>query len=111
MLAGKAAAATQPVALVPFVPVRKSITPDYLVCLEDGKQMKMLRGHLRSTYGMTPDDYRARWNLPHDYPMVAANYAAKRSAIAKSFGLGVRAEGAGADTAKRGPGRPRKTVA
>jgi predicted transcriptional regulator len=72
----------------PAVPIRKSITPDYLVCLEDGRKLKMLKRHLRTAYGMTPDDYRAKWNLPSDYPMVAPNYAKQRSAFAKKIGLG-----------------------
>ena len=75
-------------ALRPAVPVRKSITPDYLICLEDGKKLKMLKRHLRSTYGLTPDAYRAKWGLPADYPMVAPNYAEQRSAFAKQIGLG-----------------------
>jgi predicted transcriptional regulator len=74
--------------LRPAVPVRKSITPDYLVCLEDGKKLKMLKRHLRSTYNMTPDEYRAKWSLPPDYPMVAPNYAEQRSQFAKKIGLG-----------------------
>ena len=74
--------------LKPAVPVRKSITPDYLVCLEDGKKLKMLKRHLRSTYNMTPDEYRSKWALPPDYPMVAPNYAEQRSAFAKKIGLG-----------------------
>lgn len=72
----------------PAVPIRKSVTPDYIICLEDGKKLKMLKRHLRSTYNMTPDEYRAKWNLPADYPMVAPNYAAQRSAFAKKIGLG-----------------------
>jgi predicted transcriptional regulator len=72
----------------PAVPIRKSVTPDYLVCLEDGKKLKMLKRHLRSTYGMTPDEYRAKWGLPADYPMVAPNYAERRSQFAKQIGLG-----------------------
>jgi predicted transcriptional regulator len=72
----------------PAVPIRKSITPDYLICLEDGKKLKMLKRHLRSTYNMTPDEYRARWGLAPDYPMVAPNYAEQRSAFAKKIGLG-----------------------
>ncbi|MFZ3236900.1 MAG: MucR family transcriptional regulator [Stellaceae bacterium] len=72
----------------PAVPIRKSITPDYLICLEDGKKLKMLKRHLRSTYSMTPDEYRARWGLAPDYPMVAPNYAEQRSAFAKKIGLG-----------------------
>jgi predicted transcriptional regulator len=72
----------------PAVPIRKSITPDYLICLEDGKKLKMLKRHLRSTYNMTPDEYRSRWGLAPDYPMVAPNYAEQRSAFAKKIGLG-----------------------
>jgi len=72
----------------PAIPVRKSITPDYLICLEDGKKLKMLKRHLRSSYNMTPDEYRAKWGLPSDYPMVAPNYAEQRSAFAKRIGLG-----------------------
>lgn len=74
--------------LTPAVPVKKSVTADYIVCLEDGKKLKMLKRYLRSQYGMTPEEYRARWNLPHDYPMVAPNYAAQRSKLAKQIGLG-----------------------
>jgi predicted transcriptional regulator len=74
--------------LIPAVPIKKSITPDYLICLDDGKKMKMLKRHLRTTYHLTPEQYRARWGLPHDYPMVAPNYAAQRSAFAKKIGLG-----------------------
>ncbi len=72
----------------PAVPVKKSITPDYLICLEDGKRLKMLKRYLRSRFKLTPDQYRAKWGLPADYPMVAANYAAKRSEFAKKIGLG-----------------------
>jgi predicted transcriptional regulator len=78
----------QPEPLKPAVPVRKSITPDYLICLEDGKKLKMLKRHLRSTYNMTPDEYRAKWGLGADYPMVAPNYAEQRSEFAKKIGLG-----------------------
>jgi predicted transcriptional regulator len=74
----------------PAVPVKKSVTPDYIVCLEDGRQLKMLKRHLRTTYDMTPDQYRQRWALPADYPMVAPNYAKKRSKLAKAIGLGTR---------------------
>jgi predicted transcriptional regulator len=70
------------------VPIRKSITPDYIVCLEDGKKLKMLKRHLRTVYGMTPEEYRAKWGLPLDYPMVAPNYSRQRSAFAKKIGLG-----------------------
>jgi predicted transcriptional regulator len=72
----------------PAVPIKKSVTADYIVCLEDGKKLKMLKRHLRTTFNMTPDEYRAKWALPADYPMVAANYAAQRSAFAKKIGLG-----------------------
>ncbi|MBO6947694.1 MAG: MucR family transcriptional regulator [Rhodospirillales bacterium] len=81
----------------PAVPVKKSITPDYIVCLEDGKQLKMLKRHLKTSYNMTPEEYRERWGLPADYPMVAPNYAKKRSSLAKKIGLG------------RKPGARRKT--
>src|SRR5207249_5041966 len=84
--------------LKPAVPVRKSITPDYLICLEDGKKLKMLKRHLRSTYGLTPDEYRQKWGLPPDYPMVAPNYAEQRSAFAKKIGLG---RGTGRQAGKR----------
>jgi predicted transcriptional regulator len=77
-----------PEALKPAVPVRRSITPEYLVCLEDGKKLKMLKRHLRSTYDMTPDEYRAKWGLGADYPMVAPKYAQQRSEFAKKIGLG-----------------------
>jgi predicted transcriptional regulator len=74
--------------LKPAVPVRKSITPEYLICLEDGKKLKMLKRHLRSTYNITPDEYRTKWGLPADYPMVAPKYAEQRSEFAKKIGLG-----------------------
>ena len=73
---------------VPAVPVKKSIFPDYIVCLEDGKKMTMLKRHLKTAYGMSPEQYRAKWGLPASYPMVAPNYALKRSTLAKSIGLG-----------------------
>ncbi|MCR9269342.1 MAG: MucR family transcriptional regulator [Hyphomonadaceae bacterium] len=72
----------------PAVPISKSITPDHIICLEDGRKLKMLKRYLRSRYDMTPDEYRSRWGLPSDYPMVAPNYAKKRSAFAKEIGLG-----------------------
>jgi len=72
----------------PAVAVKKSITPDFIICLEDGKKFKSLKRHLRTRYGMTPDEYRAKWALPHDYPMVAPNYAKERSNLAKRMGLG-----------------------
>lgn len=72
----------------PAVPIKKSVKGDYIVCLEDGKKLKMLKRYLRARYDMSPDEYRARWGLPGDYPMTAPNYAAKRSEFAKKFGLG-----------------------
>lgn len=72
----------------PAVPIRSSVKPDYIVCLEDGKKLKMLKRHLMTRYEMTPDDYRAKWNLPADYPMVAPNYAERRRTLALSIGLG-----------------------
>jgi predicted transcriptional regulator len=74
----------------PAVPIKRSVTPDYIVCLEDGKKLKMLKRHLRTTYDLTPDEYRAKWGLAADYPMVAPNYAKQRSAFAKKIGLGKR---------------------
>lgn len=74
--------------LLPAVPIKKSVTPEYIVCLEDGKKLKMLKRHLKTRYDMTPDDYRQRWGLKDDYPMVAPSYAATRSALAKKIGLG-----------------------
>ncbi|MEA1647839.1 MucR family transcriptional regulator [Nitrospirillum sp. BR 11164] len=79
--------------LVPAVPVRKSVTPDYIVCLEDGKKLKMLKRHLRTAYGLSPEEYREKWGLPVDYPMVAPNYAEQRSGLAKAIGLGTRGRG------------------
>ncbi|HEV2678153.1 MAG TPA: MucR family transcriptional regulator [Aliidongia sp.] len=75
----------------PAVPIKRSVTPDFIICLEDGKQLKMLKRHLATSYNLTPDEYRARWGLPADYPMVAPNYATQRSALAKQIGLGSRA--------------------
>ena len=72
----------------PAVSIRRSITPDYIICLEDGKKLKMLKRHLRASYGITPDEYRTKWGLPPDYPMVAPNYAEQRSNFAKKIGLG-----------------------
>ena len=74
----------------PAVPVKKSITPDYVICLEDGKKLKMVKRHLKTAYNMTPEQYRERWGLPSDYPMVAPNYAAQRSKLAKKIGLGTK---------------------
>ncbi len=98
---GKAESAAEP--LRPAVPVKKSVTPDYIICLEDGRKLKMLKRHLRSTYHMTPEEYRAKWGLPSDYPMVAPNYAQQRSDFAKKIGLG-RNSGRGS---RRGRGKQR----
>ncbi len=75
----------------PAVPVKKSVHPDYVICLEDGKKLKMLKRHLKTAYNMTPEQYRERWGLSPDYPMVAPNYARQRSALAKKIGLGTKA--------------------
>jgi predicted transcriptional regulator len=72
----------------PAVPLKRSVTPEYIICLEDGKKLKMLKRHLKTRYNLTPDEYRERWGLPPDYPMVAPNYAAQRSDLAKKIGLG-----------------------
>jgi len=86
---GQAGAMTATAAsLEPAVPVKKSIMPDHIICLEDGKKLKMLKRHLRTVYGLTPEQYREKWNLPADYPMVAPNYAKKRSSLARQIGLG-----------------------
>jgi predicted transcriptional regulator len=74
----------------PAVNVKRSVHPDYIVCLEDGKKLKMLKRHLKTAYNMTPEEYRERWSLPADYPMVAPNYAKQRSRLAKEIGLGTR---------------------
>lgn len=106
----------------PAVPVKRSVTPDYIICLEDGKKFKSLKRHLRTSYDLTPEQYRAKWGLPSDYPMVAPNYAASRSALAKSMGLGQQrrrrgaandapvrtsnaAKSAATSTRKRGPAK------
>jgi predicted transcriptional regulator len=81
-------AQVQPEPLKPAISIRKSVTPEFLICLEDGKKLKMLKRHLRSTYNMTPDEYRLKWGLAPDYPMVAPNYAERRSEFAKKIGLG-----------------------
>ncbi len=75
----------------PAVPIKKSVKPDYVICLEDGRKLKMLKRHLRTSYNMTPDEYRRKWGLSSDYPMVAPKYAARRSELAKKIGLGRKA--------------------
>ena len=84
----------------PAVPVKKSVAPDYIICLEDGKKLKMLKRHLQTSYGLTPAGYRARWGLPPNYPMVAPDYAERRSALAKSYGLGRKRTGPWPDVAR-----------
>ncbi|TIU43193.1 MAG: MucR family transcriptional regulator, partial [Mesorhizobium sp.] len=86
--AGASISAEEPEVLKPAISIRKSVTPDHIICLEDGKKFKSLKRHLSTHYGLTPDAYRAKWGLPADYPMVAPNYAATRSALAKTMGLG-----------------------
>ena len=78
--------------IVPAIPIKKSVTYDYIICLEDGKKFKSIRRHLKSAYNMTPDEYRAKWKLPSDYPMVAPSYSEKRSILANSMGLGKKPE-------------------
>ena len=85
---GEEAKAPEPDPQQPAISIRSSVKPDFIVCLEDGKKLKMLKRYLWTNYKMTPDDYRAKWKLPSDYPMVAPNYAEQRSALAKSIGLG-----------------------
>jgi predicted transcriptional regulator len=86
VMSGEAQASSEP--LKPAVPIKRSINPDFIVCLEDGKKFKSLKRHLRTQYNMTPEQYRDKWSLPADYPMVAPNYAAARSQLAKQMGLG-----------------------
>src|SRR3546814_2945423 len=98
-LSGRGATAEPEVKQEPAVSVRSSVKPDYIVCLEDGKKLKMLRRHLMTHYNMTPDDYRAKWNLPKDYPMVAPNYAEKRRVLATQIRLGPKGRAGGRQTA------------
>jgi len=98
----------------PAVPIKNSVKPDYIVCLEDGKKFKSLKRHLRTNHDMTPGEYRAKWSLKHDYPMVAPNYAAQRSELAKSMGLGnlrVKAKAAKAAPAAKVSGRKKTKAA
>ncbi|OBQ67976.1 MucR family transcriptional regulator [Mesorhizobium erdmanii] len=92
-------------ALTPAVNPKRSVFPDYIICLEDGKKFKSLKRHLDVHYGLTPDEYRAKWGLKSDYPMVAPNYAAQRSALAKSSGLGRKAAAKAAKAVRRPSGR------
>src|SRR5215211_3850856 len=95
----------------PAVPIRKSVQPDYIVCLDDGKRFKSLKRHLRTVYNMTPDQYRAKWGLAHDYPMVAPNYAAARSELAKQMGLGARRKRTPEPTPPAAPAKGRRKKA
>src|SRR5918994_1998148 len=97
--APNAQATPEPEPREPAVSVRKSVTPDYIVCLEDGKKFKSLKRHLRTDHNLSPEEYRARWGLSRDYPMVAPSYAASRSELAKKMGLGRKGQGNGATTA------------
>ncbi len=98
--------------LIPAISVKKSVTPDYLICLEDGKKFKSLKRHLRTHYDISPEEYRAKWGLSHDYPMVAPAYAATRSNLAKSMGLGQRNAKAAARKAELvAPSKPGKKAA
>ncbi len=92
----------------PAVPVKKSVFPDYIVCLEDGKKLKMLKRHLMTSYGLTPEAYRERWGLPSNYPMVAPTYAERRSALAKSIGLGRKPETVAAEEPAEAPAEAAK---
>jgi predicted transcriptional regulator len=92
-LRGGAAGGVVAASAKPAVPVKRSVTDAYIICLEDGLRFKSLKRHLRSSYGMTPEEYRAKWGLPHDYPMVAPNYAKHRSQLAKQIGLGKQRAG------------------
>ena len=97
--------------LRPAVPIKKSVQPDYIVCLDDGKRFKSLKRHLRTTYNLTPDQYRAKWGLAHDYPMVAPNYAAARSELAKQMGLGARRRKTPEPTPSAAPAKGRRKKA
>jgi predicted transcriptional regulator len=92
-LSGVGKEAPQPDKPMPAVPVKKSVFPDYIICLEDGKKLKMLKRHLKTAYNISPEQYRERWGLPSDYPMVAPNYAKHRSSLAKKIGLGTKPRG------------------
>lgn len=108
-LAGLGSPAAAPVvAQEPAVSIRSSVKPDYIVCLEDGKKLKMLKRHLSSTYGMSPADYRAKWKLPADYPMVAPNYTEQRRKLAHKIGLGRKRTVASAVPPEPAPAAPKK---
>ena len=92
----------------PAVPIKKSVFADHIVCLEDGKKLKMLKRHLHTSYGLTPEQYRAKWGLPANYPMVAPNYAEKRSELARAIGLGRKSAAPEPEAVRKPVGRPRK---
>ena len=102
--------ASEPEKREPAVPIKKSVFPDHLVCLEDGKKLKMMKRHLKSAYGLTPEQYRAKWGLPANYPMVAPNYAEKRSTLAKAIGLGRKPAAPEPEVVRKPVGRPRKVA-
>ena len=106
--APSAAAEPEKPNLVPAVPIKKSVTPDYIISLEDGKKFKSLKRHLKGSYNLTPEEYRSKWGLPRDYPMVAPNYAKARSDLAKKMGLGRKS---GAEALARKAAKPRKRAA
>jgi predicted transcriptional regulator len=113
--AGNGKSEVEPRALNPAVPIKNSVKRDYIICLEDGRKFKTLKRHLRTSYNLTPDEYRAKWGLKHDYPMVAPTYAAKRSELATSMGLGnLRRKAKAGPSRAKAPkavgkkGRPRK---
>ena len=111
VVADAAAEPAPPEVLSPAVSIKKSITPDHLICLEDGRKFKSLKRHLRTKYDLSPEAYRAKWKLPKDYPMVAPNYSASRSNLAKQMGLGQGGRRAAAPVAAPKRGRPRKVAA
>ncbi len=100
----------EPEKLQPAVPIKKSVFPEYIVCLEDGKKLKMLKRHLQTSYSMTPEQYRDKWSLPHDYPMVAPKYAEHRSELAKKIGLGRKPAPVAAEVAPAPAKRGRKAA-
>ena len=100
----------EPEKLQPAVPIKKSVFPEYIICLEDGKKLKMLKRHLQTSYSMTPEQYRDKWGLPHDYPMVAPKYAEHRSELAKKIGLGRKPLPAAAEPAPAPAKRSRKAA-
>ena len=101
-LAGLGSTVVPEIKQEPAVSIRASVKPDYIVCLEDGKKLTMMRRYLMTNFEMTPDEYRAKWNLPKDYPMVAPNYSERRRVLAKEIGLGTKGRGGGRKPAARG---------